>query len=193
MRPFEYGLGLITILISLALADMMMCFHRLLRAGPRVRWDGRVLVAAALVVLEIVRSWYAEWTVRDLAQAEVFHNFLVQFASIIVLVLLAASSLPDEMDEHCDLSAFYESNRRYFWGLFALNQLFYALLGLFVFGVQQNSTGGPIDLFNLLRMWTPFAIYVLLACVRVRILDYALPLAIIAFYLFLYWNQTLAG
>jgi hypothetical protein len=193
MRPFEYGLGLITILISLALADMVMCFHRLLRAGPRVTWDGRVLVAAALVVLEIVRSWYAEWTVRDLAQAEIFHVFFVQFLSVIVLVLLAASSLPDEVGEHCDLSAFYESNRRYFWGLFALDQLFYALLGLFVFGVQQNSTGGPIDPFNLFRMWAPFAAYVLLAVVRVRVFDYALPLAIIAFYLFLYWNQSLTG
>lgn len=192
MRPFEYGLGLITILISLALADMVMCFHRLLRAGPRVTWDGRVLVATALVVLEIVRSWYAEWTIRDLAQAEIFHVFLAQFASVIVLVLLAASSLPDEVGERC-LSAFYESNRRYFWSLFALNQLFYALLGLFVFGVQQNAAGGPIDVFNLFRMWVPFAIYLLLAFVRVRALDYALPLAIIAFYLFLYWDQTLAG
>jgi hypothetical protein len=117
----------------------------------------------------------------------------VQFASIIVLVLLAASSLPDEVGEHCDLFAFYESNRRYFWGLFALDQLFYALLGLFVFGVQQNSAGGPIDLFDLFRMWAPFAIYVLLAIVRVRVLDYVLPLAVIAFYLFLYWNQALAG
>jgi len=192
MRPFEYGLGLVTILISLALADMVMCFHRLLRGGRRVTWDGRVVVATALVVLEIVRSWYAEWTIRDLAQAEVFHVFLCQFVSIIVLVLLAASSLPDEVGEHCDLSAFYESNRRYFWGLFALNQLMYALLGLFVFGIQQNSAGGPVDVFNLLRMFAPFALYVLLACVRVHVLDYAIPIAIMAVYLFLYWNQALA-
>jgi len=191
MRPFEYGLGLVTILISLALADMVMCFHRLLRGGRRVTWDGRVVVATALVVLEIVRSWYAEWTIRDLAQAEVFHVFLCQFVSIIVLVLLAASSLPDEVGEHCDLSAFYESNRRYFWGLFALNQLMYALLGLFVFGIQQNSAGGPIDIFNLFRMFGPLALYVLLALVRVRVLDYAIPLVIMGFYLYLYWNQSL--
>lgn len=191
MQPFEYGLGLVTILISLALADIVMCFHRLLRGGGRVTWDGRVLVATALVILEIVRSWYAEWTIRGLSQVEVFHVFLCQFISILVLVLLAASSLPDEVGERCDLSKFYESNRRYFWGLFALNQLMYASLGLFVFGIQQNSAGGPIDIFNLLRMFVPFGLYVLLATVRIRVLDYAIPLAIIAAYLVLYWNQAL--
>src|SRR6478672_2495590 len=54
MRPFEYTLGLTSILVSLALANIVMCFHRLLRNAPRVTWDGRVLFAAALVIVEIV-------------------------------------------------------------------------------------------------------------------------------------------
>jgi hypothetical protein len=151
------------------------------------------MIAVALVILEIVREWYAEWTVRGLADAELFHVFLIQFVSVLVLVLLAASSLPDEVGEHCDLSAFYETNRRYFWGLFALNQLLYGLLGVFVFGVQQASSGGPIDVFNLVRMFGPFVLYGLLASVRVKALDYAVPAAIIVFYLVLYWNQTLTA
>jgi hypothetical protein len=40
MRPFEYTLGLTSILVSLALANIVMCFHRLMRNARRVTWDG---------------------------------------------------------------------------------------------------------------------------------------------------------
>ncbi len=193
MRPFEYGLGLITILVSLALADLVMCFHRLLRNARRVTWDGRVPVAAALVVIEIVRLWFAVWTVRNLAQTGTFSIYLGQFVQVLLLVLLAAASLPDEVGETCDLRAFYESNRRYFWSVFALYQLSYFLLGLFVFGVRQASAGGSVDAFDLFRMLAPLALYTLLAFVRVWVLDYAIPVAIMIFYLVLYWNQALTA
>jgi hypothetical protein len=193
MRPFEYALGLITILVSLALADIVMCFHRLLRNASRVNWDGRVLIAAALVILEIVRLWFAQWTIRDVAQAETFSVYLAIFIEILLLVLLAASALPDEVGEKCDLAAFYDSNRRYFWGVFALYQLSYFLLGFFVFGVRQGISGGSIDAFDVFRLLVPLTIYIFLTFARVKVLDYALPLAIIVFYLFRYWNQALAA
>lgn len=44
---------------------------------------------------------------------------LADFFQVLVLVLLASSALPDSPDDDADLAAYYEANRRYFWGLFA--------------------------------------------------------------------------
>jgi hypothetical protein len=193
MRPFEYTLGLTSILVSLALANIVMCFHRLLRNAPRVTWDGRVLLAAALVIVEIVRVWFATWTIRDVAQVETFSIYLAVFVEVLLLVLLAASALPEEVGEKCDLGTFYDGNRRYFWGVFALYQLSYFLMGFFVFGVRQGVSGGTVDAFDLFRLLAPLAIYVVLTFARVKLLDYVLPLAVIVFYLVRYWNQTLVA
>jgi hypothetical protein len=192
MRPFEYALGLLTILVSLALADIVLSFHRLLRHARSVRWDGRALIAAALVIVEIIRLWFAMWAIRDVAIGQTFQVYLAQFIQILLLVLLAASSLPDEANAHCDLRSFYDSNRRYFWGVFALYQLIYFLLWISVFGGNQAAVGHGIAAIDWFRVLTPLALYAMLIFVRRRALDYAVPAAVIAFYLWRYWNQTLA-
>ncbi len=193
MKPFEYALGLLTILVSLALADIVLSFHRLLRNRHAVQWDGRALIAAALVIVEIVRLWFAMWGIRDVTIGQTFQIYLAQFVQILLLVLLAASSLPDEANAHCNLAAFYDSNRRYFWGVFALYQLVYFLLWISVFGGSQEmssfQTATAIDWFRVLA---PIGLYTLLVFARRRVLDYAVPAFFIAFYLWRYWNQTLA-
>lgn len=192
MKPFEYALGLLTILVSLALADIVLSFHRLLRHARTVRWDGRVLIAAALVVLEIIRLWFAMWAIRGIAEGQTFQIYVAQFVQILLLVLLAASSLPDEANARCDLQAFYDSNRRYFWGVFTLYQLIYFLLWISVFGGNPLSVGHDIAAIDWVRVTAPLALYALLIFGRRRALDYAVPAAIIAFYLWRYWNLTLA-
>jgi hypothetical protein len=189
MRPFEYALGLLTILVSLALADIVLSFHRLLRHARTVRWDGRVLIATALVILEIIRLWFAQWSIRDVALGQTFPIYLAQFVQILLLVLLAASSLPDEGGPDYDLHAFYDSNRRYFWGVFALYQFVYFLLWLTVFGKTSPDWDAPVNWFRVLGS---VGLYVLLSVTRQRWLDYAIPVFLIAFYLWRYWNLTLA-
>lgn len=192
MTPFEYALGLISILMSLALADIVVSFHRLLRCRSAVKWDGRLLVATTLVMLEIIRMWFAQWTGRDLATALTFGNYLGEFVQILLLVLLAHTSLPDQVDGECDLEEYYENNRRYFWAIFAAYQATYFFLWLTIFGGTQANVGGTTSPFDWFRMIGPLATYLLLAFVRVRWLDYAAPAAIIILYLLRYWNQALA-
>jgi hypothetical protein len=192
MSAFEYALGLISILMSLALADVVMSLHRLLRHRDTVKWDGRVLVAAVLVILEVIRIWFAQWTLRDAEVALGFPVYLFLFTHILLLVLTAAACLPDEVGEGCDLSAFHEKNRRYFWGAFAATQGAY-FFGWFIFGGSQSAVGGTVGAIDWFRMVAPLAAFVLLAFVRNRVLDYAIPLALIAFYALRYWPQTLSG
>jgi hypothetical protein len=107
---------------------------------------------------------------------------------ILLLVLLAASCLPDEAEAHYDLYAFYDSNRRYFWGVFALYQLVYFLLWITVFGATSSDWDTPLNWFRVLGS---LVLYVLLSVTRRRWLDYAIPAFLIAFYLWRYWNLTL--
>lgn len=190
MSPFEYALGLISILMSLALAHIVIGFHRLLRRAKTVVWDARLVTAAALVIVEVIRIWFATWTVRDVEAALSFPVYFAMFGHILLLVMTALACLPDEVGEGCDLSQFYDGNRRYFWCAFASAQLAYFLLWL-LFGGSQSSVGDPVGWQDWARILGPLAVFLILAFVRKRWLDYSLPLAIIAFYFWRYWHQTL--
>ena len=194
MRPFEYALVLISILMGLALADIVVSFHRLIRSREIVKWDGRVLIATSLVMLEIIRMWFAQWTGRDLATALTFGIYLGEFVQILLLVLLAFSSLPDSVSERCDLGDFYDANRRYFWSVFAAYQASYFVLWLTVFGGTQATVGGTVTPFDWLRMIGPLAAYLILAdsCACGGSTTWRLPL-IIAFYLLRSNSRTLVS
>ena len=62
---------------------------------------------------------------RDTEVALEFLVYLFLFAHILLLVLTAAAWLPAKVGADYDLAAFYERNRRYFWGAFAATQTAY--------------------------------------------------------------------
>jgi len=192
VNGFDYALGLLTILMGLALADITFSFHKLAVRARTIRWDGRLLMAAALVVFECVRLWFAEWTLRNIAVALTFPVYLGQFVQMLLLVLLAASCLPDDPTDDFDLCAFYEARRRYFWGLFtAYHCLFFIWWIVFGATSADGLTGaGPID---WARVLAPLLLFPLLMIFRRRWLDYAIPCMFILFYAARYWHATLAG
>lgn len=54
MAPFEYALGLFSVLVGLALADIAQKVHRLVRHARTISWDGRAILATMLVIIVIV-------------------------------------------------------------------------------------------------------------------------------------------
>jgi hypothetical protein len=72
MSPFEYLLALVSILIGLAIADLSMSLHRLLRARHHVKWDWLPLAAASLVMLLILEFW---WIFYGLGTSPVFMHY----------------------------------------------------------------------------------------------------------------------
>src|SRR5438309_9280647 len=147
MKSFDYALGLLTILMGLALADITFSFHELAVRARAIRWDGRVLLATALVVFECVRVWFAQWTLRNIAVALTFPIYFGLFVEMLLLVLLAASCLPDDPSDDFDLHAFYEARRRYFWGLFTGYHLMFFIWWIIFGETSANglSAAGPID------------------------------------------------
>jgi hypothetical protein len=192
VNGIDYALGLLTILMGLALADVTFSFHKLAVRARMIRWDGRVLLAAALVVFECVRLWFAQWTLRNIAVALTFPIYFGQFVQMLLLVLLATSCLPDDLTDDFDLHAFYEARRRYFWGLFAAYHLMFFIWWIIFGATSANglSAAGPID---WIRVLAPLMLFPLLIFVRRRWLDYAIPTIFILFYAARYWNATLSG
>jgi hypothetical protein len=187
---FEYALGLFAILMGLALADIAISFHRLLRHGRSIKWDARPVLAAALVVVEIVRMWFAQWSIREVDLTLSFPFYLALFIQNMLLFLLAAACLPDDPGPDCELGSFYERNARYFWGAYAGFQACFFGLWLYVGGTV--ATVGEATLFDWFRVVVPLALYLTLVFVRSRTLDHLAPVAMILFYLTAYWTMTLA-
>jgi len=131
MRAFEYALGLFSVLIGLAIADIATSFHRLVRSRAAVTWDPLALLAALYALLVAIGMWFDLWGVRQVTAARHFFFYLVMVADLFIVFLIAAASLPDDPQRDGDLREFYARNRRYFWALIALFQLGYILMGIY--------------------------------------------------------------
>jgi hypothetical protein len=192
MSPFDYSLGLLTILMGLALADVTFSFHHLAVRARTIRWDGRPLIAAALVIVECVRLWFGQWTLRSVSVALTFPIYFGLFVEMLLLVLLASASLPDKPADDCDIGSVYDQRRRYFWGLFAAYYAMYFGFWL-IFGATNAAGTGPAGVIDWVRVLAPILAFSLLAITRVRWLDYLIPAAFILFYIARYWHATLGA
>jgi len=190
MSPFDYALGLVSILVGLALADVAASLHRLLRQARLVRWDGRVVLCVVLVIITITGMWFEVWSIRSVKAVLSYPFYLSLFLEFMVLFLVCAACLPDEPEESSDLGAFYERNRTYLWSLFALFQTSFFLHWIYFAGLHLSNHWRTL----LFGAWVglPLLVFVLLAMIRSRWFHYIALLALIAYRLLNYWNFTLA-
>ena len=117
---FGYLAAFVTVLLAIAVGDMAVSLHRLLRARRRIEWHPLPLVAAFIVLLVLLTNFFALW---QLTQTERM-SFLELCWLLVpqVLYFLAASAvLPDEIPaKGLDLFGFYAAERRYFYTLLLL-------------------------------------------------------------------------
>jgi hypothetical protein len=179
IRAFEYALGLYSVLIGLAVADVAASFHRLARGRAPVTWDPLALLAAFYALVMAIGMWFDIWTVRNVTQTRHFFFYLSMVANLFVLFLIAAASLPDNPQEDGDLRAYYERNRRYFWLLIALFQLGYIGHGIYFVtrtGTSDSSLISRLPLaytVQFLSQWTLLLVIPLaLACLKSRSVHY---------------------
>ena len=177
MSPFEYSLILVTIIVGLAITDMLVSLHRLLRSRAKIRWHWLPIAAAVLVLLTLLQFW---WGFHELGRTEVWSQygaFLLLLLQLVLMFLLACAALPDEEAERADLARYYDDNRRYFWSLFALVAFMAIVVNVVVFA----SRGDPLPV--ILAKAVPNAIYIaimlVLAFVRARVVHYALVLLLL--------------
>src|SRR5688500_14049652 len=117
---FEYLAAFITVLLAIAVGDMAVSLHRLLRARRRVKWHPLPLVAAFIVLLILLTNFFAIWRLTETERItflELCWLLVPQF-----LYFLAASAvLPDEIPaKGLKLFDFYAAERRYLYALLLL-------------------------------------------------------------------------
>jgi hypothetical protein len=120
MDRFGHLLALVSIIVGLALTDLLGSLHRLIRARRRVRWHWLPLVWAAGVLLLNLQYW---WVFFRVGKARVWGKLLelgVHLCGPILLFLACAAALPDEVEDGNDLLEQYFAQRHYFFALLAL-------------------------------------------------------------------------
>jgi hypothetical protein len=194
MSPFDYAVGLVSILVGLALADVAASLHKLLRQGRSVRWDGRVVLSVALVIVVITGMWFSVWGIRAVNAVLWFPFYLTLFIEFMLLFLVCAACLPDDAIESGDLGAFYEKNRRYLWSLFALFQTSFFLHWLYFYShiVQRVFAAHRNSVLVGMMVFAPLPVFLLLAFIRARRFHYPALVALLVYYLYVYWRATLA-
>jgi hypothetical protein len=120
LDQFEYLLVFASVILALAVGDVMISLNRLLQAGAKVKWDWLAPMAAAVVFLKIVTQWWGWFGASQVAAGITFGMYLGVLAGAVLLFLLAATALPDGIEETgVDLRKYYEEVQRRFWLLFA--------------------------------------------------------------------------
>ena len=117
---FQYLTAFVTIVLALALSDIVQSTHRLLRARDRVKWDPLTPLLALSAFLGLLAGFFSLW--GDARFDRLSYYGLVAFmAGPTVTALAAFAVLPDEVPAHgVDLRQFYFDNRRYLAVLLAL-------------------------------------------------------------------------
>jgi len=170
IRSFEYALGLFAVLVGLAIADIALSVHRLIRHRSSVQWDPLALMATLYAFLIIVGIWFDFWSIRDISETRSYFFYLSIVGELFVVFLLAAASLPDEPHAGADLREYYKSNRRYFWALVLLFQCMYYAHWLYF---QFTRTLENPDLARELVLGTTaIAAPIILLCTRSRLVHY---------------------
>ena len=118
MTTFAYVSVMMSIVVGLALTDMLTSLHRLVRAGSRVRWHWAPVLAALLVTLAVIQIWWRLYSPDEIDMT--ISRFLPLLVQLVILFLLSAAALPDSVDpDGIDLRVYYDRNGPYFWSLFA--------------------------------------------------------------------------
>lgn len=119
MTPFEYLSVLVSIIVGLALTQLLSGVARLIQLRHRIAMHPATLCWMAVLFLIDVQVWWVAFERRQ-AMQWTFFAFLLYLLIPIGVFLLSYLVLPDLGDEDTgDLHANFDGNRSWFFGLLA--------------------------------------------------------------------------
>lgn len=119
----DQALVLISIVLGVAITFELENLNRLIRA-PNVRWHWAQPIFAFFALMIVLVFWWMMANRADTGPISL-GAFLPIMALMVVIVLIAAVSLPDKVPEEGELSLadYYMANRKYQWSLVLLTVL----------------------------------------------------------------------
>jgi hypothetical protein len=117
MGAFEYLTVLVSIILGLAITQILQGFRDLMQARTRLTLYWPSVLWAILLLLVCVQEWWAMFGWRGHGPWT-FAGFSVMLAQIVATYLAAALVLPDvKGDESIDLRTYYYANHRWFFAM----------------------------------------------------------------------------
>ncbi|HET7063379.1 MAG TPA: hypothetical protein VFI49_03820 [Rudaea sp.] len=118
MDQFSYLSVLLSIILGLAITQVLKGFRGILLARTRVRMYWPVLLWAIGLLGMCVQSWWTTFSLREVTDWT-FAQFAVVLLQMVLTYMLAALVFPDFFgDETVDLRSHYFAHVRWFFGLF---------------------------------------------------------------------------
>lgn len=115
MDAFGYLSVLISIILGLAIAQVLQGYRALLLARGRIHADPAPLIWSGLVLLFAAQAWWASFGLNARQHWD-FGDFVVILVQMGLLYMLSALILPDvPSDEPVDLALHFERHRRAFF------------------------------------------------------------------------------
>lgn len=111
----------VSIILGIAVSDLMMSAHRLLRARSRVEWHWVSPALALYMLMQVIATWWAtfQWY-RNLGDYTI-GAFLPDVAVFVLLFMATAAVLPDKIPEgRFSLKEYYFREAPYFWSIMNL-------------------------------------------------------------------------
>jgi len=142
MDAFAYLSVLISIILGLAIAQVLQGYRALLLARGRINVDPAALIWSGLVLLFAAQAWWASFGLNR-REAWDFLDFAVVLLQMGLLYMLSALVLPDvPAEERLDLSRHFERHRKAFFAFLI------AMLGSSILneGVLEHRLPSPLNL-----------------------------------------------
>ena len=115
MDAFAYLSVLISIILGLAIAQVLQGYRALLLARGRIHADPAPLIWSGLVLLFAAQAWWASFGLNAREHWD-FADFIAILVQMGLLYMLSALVLPDvPNDEPVDLALHFERHRRAFF------------------------------------------------------------------------------
>jgi len=149
MDPFSYLSVLISIILGLAITQILKGVRGMVLARARVVPYWPSFVFAALLLVISVQSWWSIFNMRNIpADAWTFSMFALVLVQMIMWYLLAGLVLPDFFGESpVDLRVHYFAHRKIFFGLFIVSIAISLLRGLTNYHFPVSGTDIAFQLF----------------------------------------------
>lgn len=129
MDAFSYLSVLLSIILGLAIAQVLQGYRSILLARGRVRVSAPVLIWSGLVLLFATQAWWASFGLRGRPEWD-FLSFAVILLQMTLLYMLSAVIFPEVAgDRRVDLVDHFERHRRIFFGI---------LIGMLVVSVTKD-------------------------------------------------------
>jgi hypothetical protein len=149
MDEFGYLSVLLSIIIGLAITQLLLGFRGLVLSRARVATYAPPIVWSVTLVLIAVQSWWAMFGLRE-HTTWTFLQFAVVLAQTIVLYMLAGLVLPDFAGEQrVDLRAHYFEHRRVFFGVAVVSGLVSLTKDLVISGHLPNAPNVAFHVFYI--------------------------------------------